>query len=52
MFVKHFCNHSCASIKNAGITKATNLTRKYLRDIENTQYCLKLDIKKFYPNVN
>lgn len=52
MFVRHFCNHSCASIKNAGITKATNLTRKYLKDVEGTQYCLKLDIKKFYPNID
>lgn len=52
MFVKHFCNHSCASIKNAGITKASKLTRKYLKDTENTQYCLKIDIKKFYPNID
>lgn len=50
--VKHFCYYSCASIKNAGITRATNLTRKYLKDIDNTQYCLKLDIKKFYPNID
>ena len=50
--VKHFCYHSCASIKNAGITRATNLTKKYLKDVKNTQYCLKIDIKKFYPNIN
>lgn len=52
MLIKHFCNHSCASIKNAGITKATNLTRKYLKDVNNSQYCLKLDVKKFYPNID
>lgn len=53
MFVKHFCYHSCASIKNAGISRATNLTRRYLkRDPEGTQYCLKLDVKKYFPNVN
>ena len=52
MFVKHFCNHSCASIKNAGINKATTLTRKYLKDTEGSQYCLKIDIKKFYPSID
>jgi hypothetical protein len=25
---------------------------KYLKDIEGTKYCLKIDIKKFFPNIN
>lgn len=25
---------------------------KYMKDIEGTKYCLKLDIKKFYPSIN
>lgn len=25
---------------------------KYMKDTEGTKYCLKLDIKKFYPSIN
>ena len=25
---------------------------KYMKDKENTQYCLKIDIRKFYPNID
>ena len=52
IFYKNFCKHTCASIKNRGTTKASELLRRYLRDEENTQYCLKIDVKKFYPNIN
>lgn len=52
IFLKTFCNHTCASIKGRGIHYATKLTRKYLKDQENTKYCLKLDINKFYPSID
>jgi len=42
--------YSC--IKGRGILKASLDLRKYLLDVESTKYCLKLDIKKFYPSVN
>ena len=52
IFVNTFCSHTCASLKNRGITKASNLVDKYMKDRFNSRYCLKIDIKKFYPNVN
>lgn len=43
----------CASIKGRGILTATRYLKKILvRDRKNTKYCLKLDIKKFYPSIN
>ena len=50
--LKTFTNFNCASIPKRGIHKALNLLNKYLKDKENTTYCLKLDIKKFFPNVD
>ena len=52
IFIKNFCNHTCASVKGRGIHYATKLTRSYLKDTTNTQYCLKFDINKFYPSIN
>lgn len=51
-FMKTFCSHTCASIKNRGIKKASELTDKYMKDRFNCEYCLKIDISKFYPNIN
>lgn len=42
--------YSC--IKGKGIHAAANGVKKSMKDLENTRYCLKLDIKKFYPSVN
>lgn len=45
--------YCCASIKNRGILYgARYLKRILVRDRKNTKYCLKLDIKKFYPSVD
>lgn len=52
MFRKHFVSWSCASQPQKGITKATKLTENYMKDIKGTQYCFKMDVKKFYPNIN
>ena len=42
--------YSC--IKGRGIHGAANAVREALNDFSGTQYCLKLDIKKFYPSVD
>ena len=52
IFMKTFCDHTCASLKGRGGNHAYNLVRKYMKDRKNTQYCLKMDISKFYPNIN
>lgn len=44
---------SCASIPGRGTHYAKNGVQKWLRtDKKNTKYCIKLDIKKYYPNVD
>ena len=45
-----FC---CGSVKGRGIMHGMKYLKKILvRDRKNTKYCLKLDIKKFYPSIN
>ena len=34
------------------ISKALDLVQEYLKDVPGTQYCLKIDISKFYPNID
>jgi len=42
--------YSC--IKGKGIHAALKSVRSALKDVAGTKYCLKLDIKKFYPNID
>ncbi len=43
----------CASVKNRGILRASRYLKRILvNDRKNTKYCLKLDIKKFYPSLD
>jgi len=49
---KCFISQTYSCIKNRGIHKALYKLKYYLKDIENTKYCLFLDIKKYYPNIN
>lgn len=52
-FVRWFTNHTYSCIKGRGIH---NLAAKVESDLYNnsakTKYCLKLDIKKFYPSID
>jgi len=41
-----------SAIPKKGIHKGHYRLRDFLKDKENTQYCLKFDISKFYPNIN
>lgn len=52
IFTKLFTADTYSCIKGRGIHGAANNLKKSLKDIENTKYCLKLDIVKFYPNVD
>lgn len=50
---KVFIYNSYACRKGKGIHSAVEDIKKVLkRDKENTKYCLKLDIRKFYPSIN
>lgn len=43
----------CASVKNRGLLYGIRHIKKILvRDRKNTKYCLKLDVKKFYPSID
>lgn len=52
IFVSMFTADTYSCIKGRGVHKASYNLRKVLRDVEGTKYCLKLDIKKFYPSIN
>ena len=52
VFVAVFTADSYSCIKGRGIHKASFNLRKALRSKTETIYCLKLDIKKFYPNID
>lgn len=52
IFVSTFTADTYSCIKGKGIHGAANAVKLALKDKEHTQYCLKLDIKKFYPNID
>jgi retron-type reverse transcriptase len=52
IFVAMFTADTYSCIKGRGIHAAARSLRETLIDKANTRYCLKLDIRKFYPNVD
>ena len=45
--------YCCGSVKGRGINYGAKYIKKILvRDRKNTKYCLKLDVKKFYPSID
>lgn len=52
MFVSMFTADTYSCIKGKGIHAAAKAVKKALQDVPGTAYCLKLDIKKFYPSVD
>jgi hypothetical protein len=49
---KVFIYDCYAAVRGKGIHAGLKRLRGFLRDNENTQYCLKFDIRKYYPSVN
>lgn len=41
-----------SAIPGKGLHAGSYRLRKFLKDVPNTQYCLKFDISKFYPSMN
>jgi retron-type reverse transcriptase len=53
VWVKNFTRDVYACVKGRGIHPCLNRLRKDLRhDPEGTAYCLKLDVRKFYPSID
>lgn len=51
IWVSSFIKGTYSCIKNRGIHKALKDVKAAMKDIDNTKYCMKLDIKKFYPSI-
>ena len=49
---KTYIKDTYQSIKGRGVHKAKRRLESILKDKVNCKYCLKIDIKKFYPNVD
>jgi len=52
IFVSTFTADTYSCIKKRGIHKLLTNLKRDLKDTEGTRYCLKFDIKKFYPTVD
>ena len=52
IFVSTFTGDTYSCIKQRGIHAAAKSLRYALKDVDGTHYCLKLDIRKFYPNID
>jgi RNA-directed DNA polymerase len=52
IFVSCFTTDTYSCIKGKGIHAAANGVKNSLLDVSGTRYCLKLDIKKFYPSID
>lgn len=52
IFVASFTADSYSSIKGMGIHAFHRGLKKALHNVPETQYCLKIDIKKFYPSID
>jgi retron-type reverse transcriptase len=51
-FVNTFIRDSYSCIKGRGIHDGAKRVRKALADADGTKYCLKLDIRKFFPSID
>lgn len=52
VFTRSFTADTYSCIKGKGIHAAARAVTRALKDVAGTQYCLKLDIRKFYPSIN
>jgi RNA-directed DNA polymerase len=52
IFVSTFTTDTYSCIKGKGIHAASYALRESLKDASGTKYCLKIDIKKFYPSID
>lgn len=52
IFVSTFTNDTYSCIEGKGIHAASRNLKKSLKDVPGTKYCLKIDVKKFYPNID
>ncbi|MCL2291206.1 MAG: RNA-directed DNA polymerase [Bacteroidetes bacterium] len=51
-WIKIFISNTYSCIKGRGIHGALKHLKRDLKNVSTTKYCLKFDIRKFYPSVN
>lgn len=44
--------YSCCNVKGRGCLYASNYVRYALKDVKNTKYCLKIDIKSYFASID
>jgi len=52
IWLKVFVRNTFSTIPKRGIHDGVNRIRESLKDVKNTTYCLKMDIKKYYPSID
>jgi len=52
IWISVFVHHTYSCIKGRGIHAVLKDLKHDLKDAEGTKYCLKLDIRKFYPTID
>jgi retron-type reverse transcriptase len=52
IWMKTLIADTYSSLKNRGIHKGVKRVKKALKDRDNTKYCLKMDVRKFYPSID
>lgn len=52
IWYKTLIRDTYSSVKGRGIHDAVKRIKEALRDKENTKYCLKLDVTRFYPGID
>ncbi len=52
VFLKHFIYDTYAAIPKRGMHLALKRLHKAMEDRECTKYCLKIDVKKFFPSID
>lgn len=52
IWMKTLITDTYSSLKGRGIHKGVKRIKKALKDRENTKYCLKMDVRKFYPSID
>ena len=52
IWMQTLISRTYSSLKGRGIHQALRTMRSDLKDRQATKYCLKLDVKKFYPSIN
>ena len=52
IWMKTLIADTYSSLKGRGIHKGVKRIKSVLKDRENTTYCLKMDVRKFYPSID